>query len=68
MNFYYSSDKKVEAVDLDAIFPWKRILRYIGYFALVLVSLSIVVYVIMRLKAKKKRKMKRLIEQVGQQL
>ena len=68
VNFYYSSDKKVEAVDLDAIFPWKRILRYIGYFALVLVSLSIVVYVIMRLKAKKKRKMKRLIEQVGQQL
>lgn len=64
---FYSNNENVY-VDLESIFPWKKILRVGGYIILVLLSLCIIFYLYIKMKTKKKRRMKKLIENEGQEL
>lgn len=64
---FYSNNESVY-VDLDSIFPWKKILRIVGYIIIALVTICIMFYVYIKIKSKKKRRMKKLIENEGQEL
>jgi hypothetical protein len=66
VRFYYDKEQEdtVYFVDLDVIFPWRKLLRISKYVVVIILIMVCVGFIGLKIKNRKRRKMKKIAKHV----